>query len=194
MRTQISKTMTLGQLAQASGLARASLLHYESLGLLLPARRSAAGYRLYGEAELERLRSIRRFREAGLSLQAIQELLLPLKPPGSRAAAGPGALLEARLLDLCQEVQRLRNQQQQLARLLAAPEFRGDQPFTGKAAWVALLNRAGFDEEDMRQWHASFEADSAVEHEAFLFSLGLASDEVAAIRSWSKTWQGASSS
>lgn len=59
---------TLGQLARDSGLARASLLHYEALGRLLPATRSARGYRLYGKREIERLRDIRRYREAGLTL------------------------------------------------------------------------------------------------------------------------------
>ena len=56
----MTKKLTLGRLARATGLARASLLHYEALGLLVPQTRSAAGYRYYGDAELERLRSIRR--------------------------------------------------------------------------------------------------------------------------------------
>ena len=47
---------TLGRLARQVGLARSSILHYESIGLLVPGGRSAAGYRLYGSAELERLR------------------------------------------------------------------------------------------------------------------------------------------
>ena len=39
--------LTLGKFARRVGLARSSVLHYESLGLLAPAGRSAAGYRLY---------------------------------------------------------------------------------------------------------------------------------------------------
>ncbi|AOU98409.1 hypothetical protein BI364_10960 [Acidihalobacter yilgarnensis] len=66
---------TLGQLARDSGLARASLLHYEALGLRLPATRSARGYRPYGEREIERLRDIHRYREAGLPLAIIGALL-----------------------------------------------------------------------------------------------------------------------
>lgn len=175
--------LTLGQLARAAGLARASLLHYESLGLLAPAARSPAGYRLYGAAELERLQAIRRFRAAGLSLAAIRDLLAGA--PG-QDPAGPAALLEARLLGLCAEVERLRGQQQMLARLLAAPEFRSGRSCHGKAAWVALLRRAGFDEAAMRRWHADYETDAPREHAAFLRSLGLTAAEVAAIRRWSK--------
>ncbi|NTV11814.1 MAG: MerR family transcriptional regulator [Zoogloea sp.] len=181
MRRMKADQFTLGQLVRATGLARASLLHYESLGLLLPAQRSSAGYRLYGENELERLRTIRRFRDAGLSLGAIRELLAPLEASAGKED-GPAALLETRLLGLCQEVERLRGQQKLLARLLATPEFRAGQACGGKAGWMALLRRAGFDEQDMLQWHAGFEADSPTEHTAFLRSLGLPPAEVAAIR------------
>lgn len=174
--------LTLGQLARLCGLARASLLHYEALGLLVPALRTPAGYRLYGQGDIERLRTIRRYREAGLSLPAIRELL------GSQQGRGdsPAALLEHRLLALSQEVEQLRQQQRMLARLLATPEFRKGQPGMGKDAWTAMLQRAGFDEQDMRQWHMRFEVDSPDGHLAFLQSLGLAPDEIAAIRHWSR--------
>lgn len=136
------------------------------MGLLLPLRRSAAGFRLYGEAELQRLHQIRRLREAGLSLAEIGVLLLPLTSTARGAAPQPAALLEARLRALLDEMDQLRAQQRQLARLLALPEFRAGAPLGGKKDWVALLRRAGFDEPAMRQWHAEFEADSPAEHAA----------------------------
>ena len=176
--------MTLGRMARAAGLARASLLHYEALGLLRPAARSAAGYRLYGPAELARLENIRRLREAGLSLAAIGELLTPAATAPPQAAA---ALLEARLLALCCEMEQLRQQQQQLARLLAAPEFRSGAPLSDKAAWVELLRRAGFDDVAMRKWHAGFEADDPAGHTAFLQALNLRPAEISAIRRWSRS-------
>jgi len=168
--------LTLGRLARATGLARASLLHYESLGLLKPLARSEAGYRLYGEAEVQRLQTIRRYREAGLSLEAIQHLL-------SRPEAhGPASLLEQRLLALSDEIQHLREQQHELARLLAMPEFHALRRARGKADWVGLLRQAGFNDEDMRRWHAGFEAAAPEQHQAFLKSLGLPDADVAAIR------------
>ncbi|MDR7268016.1 DNA-binding transcriptional MerR regulator [Pelomonas saccharophila] len=172
----MSPQLTLGRLARATGLARSSLLHYEALGLLKPLARSESGYRLYGEAEVQRLQAIRRYREAGLSLEAIQHLL-------SRPhAEGPAHLLEQRLLALSDEVQRLREQQQELARLLAMPEFHALRRARGKADWVALLRQAGFSDDDMQRWHAGFEAAAPEQHQAFLKSLGLSAKEVAAIR------------
>ncbi len=186
MRRLTPGKRTLGQLAKAAGLARASLLYYESLGLLTPAGRSAAGYRLYGEAELERLRTIRQFREAGLPLATIRILLAESEAKSAKETAGPAELLEARLLGMCKEVERLRNQQKLLARLLATREFRAGRPCKDKDAWVALLRSAGFSEEDMQHWHADFEASHPDEHAAFLASLGLAPREVAKIRHWSR--------
>lgn len=179
------ESLTLGQLAKRVGLARSSVLHYEALGLLRPRARSAAGYRLYGKAELERLLTIRRLRDSGLALDDIRALLLPTGA-GLREDAGPVALLERRLLELCQEVERLREQQRHLAHLLADPDFRGQRRHWSKDAWVALLQRAGFDEAAMRVWHQEFERGNPAAHEAFLASLGLEAAEIAAIRDWSR--------
>lgn len=173
---------TLGQLGKRAGLARSSLLHYEALGLLAPAGRSSAGYRLYGAPELDRLLTIRRLRDAGLSLADIQGLLAATGANES----GPAALLERRLLELSQAIEGIREQQRQLARLLASPAFQQRGKRWSKAAWVALLRQAGFDEAAMQRWHAEFERDNPRGHADFLKSLGIKPAEVAAIRRWSK--------
>jgi DNA-binding transcriptional MerR regulator len=125
MHRRTDAHLTLGQLLKHSGLARASVLHYEKLGLLLPRARSPAGYRLYATPELERLQAIRRLRDAGLSLDEIGRLLgqphaRDERPGGDSAAA---ALLQGRLEALQQQQQQLRRQQRHLARLLATPEL-----------------------------------------------------------------------
>lgn len=179
-------TFTLGQLVRASGLARASILNYEALGLLLPQARSPAGYRLYGPAELERLQRIRRFRAAGLPLAAIRSLM-PAAAPAAPAIARPAELLQARLVELNDDVARLRLQQMQLAQLLAMPEFReAGATCRTQADWVALLNTAGFSRDDMRRWHVQFEADNPAAHTRFLQALGLSAGEVEAIRAASR--------
>ena len=151
-----ARPLTLGRLARMTGLARASLLHYESLGLLSAGRRSASGYRLYGAAEVERLRTIRRYRDAGLSLRAIGELLGRRKGASKNA---PAQLLEQRLFELCEEMDRLRAQQKQLARLLATPALRSGRIDGSKRAWVAMLRRAGMNDAEMHEWHRTFETD-----------------------------------
>ena len=168
---------TLKQLMRATGLARASLLNYETLGLLQPRSRTPAGYRLYGSQEQERALTIRRYRAAGLSLSEIRSLLVA---PGGTAEAGD--LLKARLLGLSDEVERLRAQQRRLAQLLTQPAWRDPAALHSKAAWVALLRQAGWLETDMARWHADFEAENPVAHTAFLRALGLSNVEVAAIR------------
>lgn len=169
--------LSLGLLARRYGMARSSLLHYESLGLLRPALRSAAGYRLYGKNEIERLETIRRYRQAGLSLEAIAGILSDRRDRDS-----PAAQIEARLISLSRDIDQLRHQQQALARLLAVSDFRRDHPARNKEEWVALLRQAGFSEEDMAAWHRSFEAEAPEGHRAFLHTLGLSADEVEQIR------------
>jgi DNA-binding transcriptional MerR regulator len=178
---------TMKQLMGATGLARASLLNYETLGLLEPRLRSAAGYRLYGAEEQSRALTIRRYRAAGLSLPAIRTLLLA-SGDEQRRGSGASELLKQRLLDLSNEVERLREQQRRLALLLTQPDLLDPEMLRDKAAWVQLLCRAGFNEVDMAQWHAEFEAESPSAHVRFLRALGLGRGEVAAIRRKAKAY------
>ena len=52
-----------------------TLHHYDPIGLLKPASLSASGYRLYSDANLERLQQILFFRELGFSLQEIKAII-----------------------------------------------------------------------------------------------------------------------
>lgn len=65
----------IGQLAARTGLTVRALRHYDQIGLLRPARRSPAGYRLYGEADVARLQQVQSLRQLGLSLAQIQACL-----------------------------------------------------------------------------------------------------------------------
>lgn len=183
-------TFTLGQLAKRVGLARSSILYYESIGLLAPQGRSPAGYRLYGESELDRLLTIRRLRESGLALADIRSILSPSDESAARGGTGPMALLEKRLLGLSLEVERIRKQQRDLARLLAAPDVRNGRQHWDKESWVELLRRAGFNEEAMHLWHIEFEREAPNEHASFLKLLGLDPAEVARIRCWARVKTG----
>ena len=53
---------TVSQLAELAGISVRTLHHYDQIGLLSPARRTEAGYRIYGRAELLRLQQIMLFR------------------------------------------------------------------------------------------------------------------------------------
>jgi DNA-binding transcriptional MerR regulator len=58
-----------------AGVSVRTLHHYDHIGLLIPSARTAAGYRLYGKADLLRLQQILFFRELDFPLANIQAIL-----------------------------------------------------------------------------------------------------------------------
>ncbi len=66
--------MRISQLAARSGVPASTLRYYDSAGLL-PAARTAAGYRLYGEQAVDRLQLISTAKRLGLPLEEIGDLL-----------------------------------------------------------------------------------------------------------------------
>jgi MerR family transcriptional regulator, thiopeptide resistance regulator len=66
---------TVSQVAKLARLSVRALHHYDEIGLLVPSARTDAGYRLYGEADLERLQQILFFRELAFPLEEIRRLL-----------------------------------------------------------------------------------------------------------------------
>src|SRR5262245_15994911 len=69
------RTYQVKEVAELSGLSIRALHHYDSIGLLCPSGRSAAGYRLYGDDDLVRLQQILIGRELGLALEDIRRSL-----------------------------------------------------------------------------------------------------------------------
>lgn len=66
---------TIGQVAALTGLTVRALHHYDAIGLVSPSWRSAAGYRLYADADLQRLQQVLLFRELGFALDAVRDLV-----------------------------------------------------------------------------------------------------------------------
>lgn len=66
---------TIQKLAQLAGVTTRTLRYYDQIGLLHPARVNSAGYRFYGGYETDRLQQILFYRELGLGLDQIRELL-----------------------------------------------------------------------------------------------------------------------
>lgn len=69
------KTYQVKELAALTGVTVRALHHYDAIGLLPPAGRTAAGYRLYDKASLYRLQQILIRRELGFSLEDIKASL-----------------------------------------------------------------------------------------------------------------------
>lgn len=66
---------TIKEMAQLTGVSQRTLRYYEEVDLLKPASHTAAGYRQYGEAEVEILREILLYRSLGLPIKKIQTIL-----------------------------------------------------------------------------------------------------------------------
>ncbi len=69
------KFFTVKQVARMAGISVRALHHYDELGLLRPAQRTAAGYRLYGQRELLLLQQVLLYRELELPLEQIRKLI-----------------------------------------------------------------------------------------------------------------------
>ena len=70
-----SRTYQVKDVARLTGVSVRTLHHYDAIGLLVPTGRTAAGYRLYTDADLLRLQQILIGRELGLPLEEIRQSL-----------------------------------------------------------------------------------------------------------------------
>ena len=69
------KMLTIGKLAKASNVNTDTLRYYERQKLLLPVSRSSAGYRIYEQESIDRVRFIKKAQSLGFSLSEISQLL-----------------------------------------------------------------------------------------------------------------------
>jgi DNA-binding transcriptional MerR regulator len=69
------RTLTVGAVARMAGVTVRTLHHYDEIGLLRPTGRSEAGYRRYGELDLERLQRILFYRELEFGLDQIKDAM-----------------------------------------------------------------------------------------------------------------------
>lgn len=67
--------LNIGQAAAASGVSAKMIRHYESVGLLPQATRTEAGYRQYGDADVQTLVFVRHARDLGFSIATIGQLV-----------------------------------------------------------------------------------------------------------------------
>lgn len=103
----IDRMHQIGEVADAVGLSLRTIRHWDEVDLVPPSGRSAGGFRLYTDADIERLRLVKSLKPLDLSLDDIGDLLdtrdlLRAKPAKAERArlrerlAGYAALAEQR--------------------------------------------------------------------------------------------------
>jgi MerR family transcriptional regulator, multidrug-efflux activator len=128
---------TVKRVADLAGLSVRALHHYDEIGVLRPTSVSPAGYRLYADADLERLQQVLFFREIGFGLREIRDMID--SPTFDRRRA----LDEHRNL--------LREKRRQLDALIASVERTIEAVDHGtKLEGKAMFE--GFDEKQMEQY------------------------------------------
>jgi len=172
---------TIGQLVKHFSISRSALIYYDKINLLKSTARSDSNYRLYTQADFERLTQIILYKDAGLSLEAISEIL--------DTSTSQSEILEQRLESLNIEISRLRKQQQMIVDLLGKDSLLRVSKVMNKQQWVNILKASGMNEKDMHQWHIEFEKDLPEAHTDFLESLGISENEIKDIKAWSKEMQ-----
>ena len=100
-------------MAECAGVNRETLRYYERRGLLMPARRTAAGYRVYDEDSAARLLFIKRAQGFGFSLEEIRGLL-GMKPEKPRSCKRVMKMLDSKLEDLAAKMREMERFHQQL--------------------------------------------------------------------------------
>lgn len=104
----MNEHLTIGGVARHTGLTVRTLRHYDRLGLLVPSRRTVAGYRLYGTPEIERLQKIVALKQLGLPLEEIRRTLDERVVPLSEVLSRQLKLVEAHIQEACRFRDRLR--------------------------------------------------------------------------------------
>lgn len=168
------KTHTITQLAKEFGLSRSTLLYYDSIGLLTPTERTAAGYRLYSDNMVARLQKICDYREAGVPLKEIAGLL--------KTDQNAPQLLRKRLDEVNATIRQLRLQQQLIITMLSGGHSVSGKALCDRKILTEALRSAGLSEETMRTFHRQFERNAPDAHHDFLSILGFSQEEIVTLR------------
>lgn len=175
--------LTVSQLAKRYGLSRTAILYYEREGLLMPTQRGDNGYRWYGPSAEARLQKILAYRAFGLPVAQLSELLQREQDNAQEQ------VLRDQFDALEVEIAKLRLQQRAIIQYLEQPCSNtpdSDSRLMTKAGWTQIMRDAGFSDQDMHNWHIQFEKRDPAAHERFLQSLQIDSQEITAIRTWSR--------
>jgi DNA-binding transcriptional MerR regulator len=109
--------MRIGQLADQVGVNPKTIRYYESIGLIPEPDRTSAGYRIYAEADVDRVAFVRRAQQLGLNLDEIAEILA-LRERGQRPCGYVLQIAEARLAEIDRRITEMQHARSELHELV----------------------------------------------------------------------------
>ncbi len=109
--------LTIGRLGALAGMEAKTLRFYDRVGLVRPATRTPAGYRLYDEGAVARLKFIRRAKALRISLADIRRILA-VRDEGAAPCAHVLKLATRNLSDVESQIAELQTLRADLRRLL----------------------------------------------------------------------------
>ncbi|MCA0434054.1 MAG: Cu(I)-responsive transcriptional regulator [Proteobacteria bacterium] len=98
--------MNIGSAAKASGVSAKMIRYYEEIALLPAAKRTASGYRDYGQSDVHRLQFIHRARDLGFSVERIR-LLLQLWNDRKRPSREVKSIATAHIAEVEDQIRRM---------------------------------------------------------------------------------------
>lgn len=133
-------TLQIGALAKKCGVSTDTLRYYEKHGLLTPAMRSEAGYRLYSAGDIARIEFIVSAKDVGFTLREISELLELEVTRDQRTCEQVKAVVDDKIEVVQQKVLELTRIQRSLSTLSAAC-CGGSEPATHCTILETLADR-----------------------------------------------------
>ena len=111
--------LNIGEASEASGVSAKMIRHYEDIGLIPKARRTASGYRVYRDADVHTLRFVKRARDLGFTMKEI-ERLLGLWKDRRRASADVKRVAMSHIAELDSRIAQLQEMRRTLDHLARA--------------------------------------------------------------------------
>jgi DNA-binding transcriptional MerR regulator len=126
-------TLLSGELAKATGLSADTIRHYEKIGVLPKAVRSASGYRTYPERSVERVLVVQRALRIGFTLAELAEVL-KARDAGGAPCQRVFELAQQKLAGIKTDIAALKQTERYLDRVLTDWKSRVRQAGRGQKA------------------------------------------------------------
>ena len=115
----VSSKITRGTLARLTDCNIENIRYYEKVGLMQPPKRTASGYRVYGEADVSRLNFILKAKGLGFRQEAIRDLVDMSIEENQRSRSEVKQLATRHKLEIKQKIADLRRIEKRLGEIIS---------------------------------------------------------------------------